>query len=532
MPNDTGTSPSPLLITVQNKQPMAGVPTGQLSVWTYEIQMYQAVGFDPDPWDILTYTWSVVPNGTPAVYNIPGDPIPGDLTIDFNTAPYITGPGMYDVSCEIDDGSGWPNAKGSSASPLTIGVYNPPYSIAKQFDFLLLPNPHQGTFIGCPAVFSHFLTGFPEHDICIFPTGGLNFMILADDAGVGPGGAPPVGGVHYYGWNMPLGPPPPLWCVELPVGPPYQFPPLQSTRFDGNGFGEMFIAHGSPVIGALGPFPEYAYSQGFAWAPVGPPPTPLIWLGDHTTYNGVTWEVVADVTSGFSGGGPGNIYTLFACDYTTHIACGVVIANGACPGTCSIYQSITPHAAAGVALTMPTSAGVAGPGPGIIDDSLHSAMSVAIDEFPTNPGLTLPQPMLVYILDAEGDIEIWEVDFVNTLSSYYATLSLPFVTGGNPTMTPIDCEMVNSTAFGTSKPLPPHNMIAVQCFDVANSIMTLNVFSVIGPGTDVALPMITNIAIPTSIGMRMDVDEGTGDIYLLHDSAAMPGVTAVSVYGY
>jgi len=530
LPNDTGVSLSPLVVTVQNTQPTVGVPTGQISVWTNDIKLYQVVAVDPDPWDTLTYSWSVVPNGSPPSYTIPGDPTPGDLTIDFTTASYITGPGLYDISCEADDGSGWANAKGYSTSPLTIGVYDLPYSNASISDFLIFPSPHQGTFVVCPR-FWHFLNKISDHDIAILDGApiGLKMMVVADDAGVGPGGPPPLGGVHYYGFPLPLVGPPVAFDIELPIGPPFQTPPLQPTRFDGNAFGEMFLAHGSALGAAIGPFPEYAYAQAMLWVPGMA--VPFAWLGNHTTFNGVRWEVVADVTDGFCPGAPGNMYTLFACDYNTFVVCGAPIVNGPCPGTCSIYQTISPHAAPGVLFPLPTSGGVPNPGPGIIDDSLHQWMSLAVDEIPTNPGLTQPIPTLVYILDTEGDIEINEVDFTTGMAAPYGAISKLFITQGNPNSIPIDCEIVYTSNIITGKPLPPHNMIVVLSYDQLAMTATFDAFIAM-PGVDTAIPIRSGIAINCSMVHRMDVDQGNGDVYILHDSVLAPGTSAVSVFPY
>jgi hypothetical protein len=158
-------------------------------------------------------------------------------------------------------------------------------------------------------------------------------------------------------------------------------------------------------------------------------------------------------------------------------------------------------------------------------------MSVALDEMPTNPGLTLPNPMLVYILDAEGDIEIFEVDFIGGGMNYYATLSKAFVTQGNPNSVVIDCEIVYISNLPPGKPMPPHNLVVVMSYDTVAMVLTFDAFAV-QPGLDVALPIYSNQAIASQIPHRMDVDEGTGEIYLLHDSIAAPGTTAVSVYPY
>ena len=291
--------------------------------------------------------------------------------------------------------------------------------------------------------------------------------------------------------------------------PPYQILPLQPTRFDGTSVGEMMLAHGSPTISLIGPFPEYAYVQTFGWLPGGPVPPPLAWFGNHPSFNGATWDTVADVTNGTTLGGPGNLYCLFACDYTTFVACGVALQNGPCPGTCAIYQTTPPHAVQGVAIPLPTSAGNPFPGPGIIDDSLHSAMSVGIDEFPTNPGMIIPGASLLYILDAEGDIEVQEVDFVTQAAAYYGTLSKNYITQGIATMMPVDCEVVDINFIPPGKPLPAHNLIAVQSFDPVNSVMTFDFFDV-GPGLDNATPIYTGHVIPTNRAMRMDIDLGMG----------------------
>jgi hypothetical protein len=81
------------------------------------------------------------------------------------------------------------------------------------------------------------------------------------------------------------------------------------------------------------------------------------------------------------------------------------------------------------------------------------------------------------------------------------------------------------------KPLPTHNMIGVMSYDTVSSSIIFDAYTV-GPGLDNATKVTPSIGVITAAPMRMDVDEGTGHVYLMHDSTSSPGVSAVTVLIY
>ena len=83
-----------------NTVPVVGNVTGPDPVTVADTNAsYSATIVDPDWWQSLTVTWSVVPNGNAANYNIPAE---SDDTLLQDWSTYDVG--MYDVNVQVDDG--------------------------------------------------------------------------------------------------------------------------------------------------------------------------------------------------------------------------------------------------------------------------------------------------------------------------------------------------------------------------------------------------------------------------------------------
>jgi len=83
-----------------NTPPTVGAVSGPTPVTVANTSAsYTAPIVDPDAWQTLTVTWSVVDTGQPANYNIPAET---DDSLDQDWSTYDVG--FYDVNVEVDDG--------------------------------------------------------------------------------------------------------------------------------------------------------------------------------------------------------------------------------------------------------------------------------------------------------------------------------------------------------------------------------------------------------------------------------------------
>jgi hypothetical protein len=114
--------------------------------------------------------------------------------------------------------------------------------------------------------------------------------------------------------------------------------------------------------------------------------------------------------------------------------------------------------------------------------------------------------------------------------------------GGNALAYPLDCEFIsNFSNFGgtTSKPVYAQDLLAVLLTDQATGTFRVEIFEAT-PGTPTSISLSAPIAIPpmqfnvAGAAFRLDVDEVTGDIYVIHNSpsSAPPGGMGVTIFSY
>ncbi len=540
-----------LPITRNNTAPTVALPTGQVKVWQNDILTYSTVATDLDPGQTLTYTWSFVQIGNAPSYTIPGDPIPGDVTIDFSVlAPVI--PGIYDLSCQVDDGSGAPNAVVTSGI-FQILVYTLPYTDpvpVSQLDQVLAPGmPSTQGWVGCPQYWDGFYnilipanpTQFPQHpDIAVIggPSIGATDMVIADElllwTPVNPLGID-MGFAHFptpfVTGNIPAW----VWTTSLmfPVGTGMA---PSCLHFDGSTLAEFFITNTQMTNNLLAfGVPDPAAIEHYdAFLAPG-----LNKLNDLYTSNGMAVvsgvpDVAVDVTAGFDMGSMANpatpnLYGLYTQDASNILFnCGGPASGPIAPNPVHILmfpskgvQMLgTPVDGAGPGVVAPMMAGMAGPGvpsgPGIFGYgpggvSIGGALtypepyySLAIDDDPQDnpPVLVWPNPIFYVLaasIDSDRDLEIFQIDFGVPSPGPapimpYASITMPNFMGGNPNAYPIDCEFIsNFSSFGgTSKPIWPSDLLAVLLVDPIMGAFMVEIFDI-------------QALVPTSIALSMPV---------------------------
>jgi hypothetical protein len=435
----------------------------------------------------------------------------------------------------------------AQVSVATAGGY---YNKQTVTDFVLWPYPHQSAGICWDFVDYYNFTApatYGRHDLCVIPYPGM--LKVIDTVGFGVGGPPPPGGGIIYDIPLPLGSAPeiPAPYFAGPASPPNLFPPWEPTRFDSNSAEfEMGICSGNlnPYIFSPFPAPEYSITQIYHVPPGAGGPPFIVDMDPFTWFPGaVPWDVGVDVTNGFYNSGTGQfgpLYGLFFFDYNTWMNCGYWMPPPGAPmGFAWVWELPLP-AAPGVVnpIMLPTSVGAPAPGPGFIDDSSTWGVcgSMAADSQPQNqPGLITPNPTMVYILDSEGDIEIFEVDFAGGIWQAYSCISDAYSGTG---LMAADIEMIDSAkvaTLGLPGYVPNTNMLAVAMVDgnigSSQGDWWIDVYTIV-PGTDTATLHGSTAPNTGQPFLAMDVDEITGDIYVLHGSNSKPGSTAISVYSY
>ncbi|MCX6647323.1 MAG: hypothetical protein NTY09_13335 [bacterium] len=515
-------------ITRTNTQPMIGTPTGQTPVWLTDTKVYHVAAGDTDPGQILTYMWSFVPQATPPSYTIPGDPIPGNVTLNFKLLAGTAG--VYDLSCQVDDGSGAPNAQAQSGV-LSIYVANAPYTDPiPQFKFNQVITPGwpslQGIF-GCPNYWDTFYTGvigmvpFTHPDISVLSGPSLGtpgVMVIADEIGMFTAAAPPntMGFAHftcpYASGNAPSW----SWTTTgiWSGGGPDLIPSI--NHFDGNAQGELFTSS-SMMTGK--------------------------------------WWPMANDGSVFShyvvGGGP-QLNDL----YTSKVHFLQFPSMGMQP----LWTPVDMPGSVGVVAQLPI--GLVGPGPGLFNvfpggPSPAGPMmwpdpyyALAIDDDPSDNPFTsgLPQPVgkwtIAAAIDSDRDVEFYEIDFGAPApgpAPIVPLTTIPFGSflGGMPGTYALDCEFISNFSgfMGTLKPVYQEDLLAVLLTNPGAGSICVEIYSLAGRvPTSIAVSMMIPIP-PTVYGVpgiayRLDVDEVTGDIYVLHMDAAGTASIAVTMITY
>ncbi len=575
-------------ITRLNTQPTIGTPNGAPTAWyNFSTELYNVVANDIDPGQTLTYMWSLVPTGIPASYTIPGDPTPGNLTVNFKAI--LPGPGLYDLSCEVDDGSGAGNAL--NQSPITtILVADDPYTTVvppAQFSQVVSAGiPSLQGVAWCPSFNDSFYAALgtvslhhPDISILSGPSLGTpGVMVIADEMGALTGTpAPPMGFAHFTCPFTTGTPPSWFWFgggLFNTVPPPPSGPDMMPSvvHFDGNSAGEMFITNSqltNKLIAAGVPDPSAIqhYTVGGTWN------------NDlYTTLPAATlYDVGADVTSGFDEGTPiapeiPELYGLYTQDASgILISCfgpapGLIAPNPVhilqFPGT-GVQPAATPVDSPGsVGVVAPIPVAMVGPGVGMFNNGPGGpcptgAMiypepyyALAIDDEPSDNlfASALPQPIGWWVvaatIDGDRDVEIYEIDFgvappgpapIMLLS----TIPMGSFLGGNPTAYPMDCEFIpNYSGYGgTPKPIWNEDLLAVLVAETTGGTFQVEIYTLAG-GVATFLSISQPIPVPPTIygvpgvAYRLDVDEVTGDIYVVHDDAFGSASMAVTIFNY
>ena len=574
-------------------------PTGPQDIWEGQTVVFTCAATDPDPGDTMTFTWSIVPTGQAANYIIPGDspqPDTNTLTITMDTANGYP-PGTYDISCQVQDSSGASNDTQTSPSPLTSTVYIPPYTgnvPTNQFDQVIvggIPSLHGG--LSCPWYWDGFyqaagsgMVPFCHAEISILSgpsLGAAGVMVIADEVGAIVALPPPlpwVTGFAHFTCPFVTGNAPSWtwWTTGLTPFGPDMLPSV--IHFDGN-INTEFLFTNSQMTGAIWPVPDPSTFEHYqAWPAIGK-------LNDLYTSlaAGVTPDVAVDSTAGFDMGTPDlpdnpDLYGLYTQDWAGILgwcfgppAGGVLNAN---PVNFLQFPSLgnqpmgTPvdFGGPGVVAPLPQALvsqnqgagggifciGPGGPCPFGALKFPEPFYALAIDDDPEdNPWEEsgLPQPIIQWVLaatiDAERDLEIYEIDFGVAPPGPapiqpWSSLTMGNFMGGNASAFPLDCEFISNFSdpgAASGKPTHAQDLLAVLLTDQAGGGFVVEIFEVT-PGTPTSLAVSMLVSLPSmsygvpGVAYRLDVDEVTGDIYVIHESAASvpPGGLGVTIFSY
>jgi hypothetical protein len=419
------------------------------------------------------------------------------------------------------------------------------YNTKSVNDFVLWPYPHQSPncCIGFVDYYNFVGPPYGRHDICVNGVGhgAQPTCKVIDTVGFGVAGPPPPGGGIIYDIPLPLGSAPEIAAPYFP-GWPNRFPPWEPTRMDCVSSWETQICTANLTIYPPYPWgqPEYSVIQLCHIPPGAGGPPPIVDVDPLAMFPGaVPWDIGVDVTNAFDTGSMQDpVYGLFFYDYNIWAACGLPWGPIAPPtGNCWVYEIVAPLAQVRP-ISLPTSVGVFGPGPGIIDDSSQWGVcgSIAVDSQPVNQaGLVTPNPTLVYILDTELDIEIREIDFITGQNAKYGHISAGYMGAGYMAA---DIEMINTQVIAAANPpgyVPSWNLLAVAMVDgnmgPTQGDWWVDVY-IVNPFNDNSVLFTSTPSNKGQPFMAMDVDETTGEIYVLHGSNSQPGNTAITVFKY
>jgi len=583
-----GFVPADLILNYQfqrtNTQPTVAPPTGQTAVWyNWDVLTYNVVANDIDPGQTITYMWSLVQQSTIPNFTIPGDPTPGDVTLNF--ASLLPGPGWHDLQCEVDDGSGAPNAKTQSAI-LQIYVADDPYTGAippglfNQTITAVVPSA-QGV-AGCPSWHDSFygpLGGFPfaHPDLSIISGPSLvvpGEMVIADELGVIVGPVPAgVMGFAHFPTPFSTGAPP-VWqwlTTGLFPGASEMIP--SAIHFDGTSNGEMLISNSqltNKLIGFGVPDPS-----AFSHYQAGAPPA----FNDlFTSLPGLlSFDVAVDTSNGFDMGSPLTpmtppMYGLYTQDVSGILmSCGGPMPGPIAANPVNIMQfpsmGVQPvgmpvDAPASVAVVAPIPAALTGPGVGVFNNIPGAPCPVgaiifpepyyalAIDDDPLDNSFpsNLPQPVGQWVIaatiDSERDVEIYEIDFgvpppgpAPILPLF--TIPMGSFMGGTPTAYPVDIEFISNFAgfSGSPSPIWPDELLAVLVTESVGGVWHVEIYE-FSSGTPVFLSATMPVPVPPGIfpvpgaAYRLDVDEVTGNIVVLHEDTVGVGALTVTTIPY
>jgi len=568
-----------------NTQPVIGMPTGSPNAWyNSDVLTYKVTASDMDVGQTLTYMWSMVPQSSAPSFVIPGDPIPGNVTIDFDVV--LPGPGWYDLQCEVDDGSSAPNAKAQS------GIYqvyaaDSPYRdmipLGRYNQMILQGTPASQGVVGCPSFWDTFygpLAGFPfvHPDVSILSGPSLGtpgVMVIADELGALVG-AMPIGVMGFAHFTSPYstGSPMSWWWFTtglFGMGGPDMIP--SPVHFDGTSSGEMFISN-SQLTNKLAGFGVPDMSA-FSHYMVGAGPA----MNDlFTSLPGANrFDVAVDTSNGFDMGSPSSPMTppLYGL-YTQDLGGIILSCGGPAPGALAANPiniirfpsfgvqpvGLPVDAPGSAAVVAPIPVALMGVGPGffnilpgwpcpagvIIYPEPYYALGVD-DDPADNPFMSnLPLPVTNWVIaaaiDSERDVELYEMDFGVAPPGPapilpLATIPMGSFLGGSATAFPVDLEFISNFSGFSGSPKPTWNddLLAVLITDPNLGAWVVEIYDLIG-GNPILISQSMPVPVPAGFlpvpgtCYRLDVDEVTGDICVLHTDAAGTASLAVTIIPY
>ncbi len=574
---------------IANSTPTVPIPTGPPYIWDDQTVTFTCAATDPDIGDTLTFMWSIEPTGNPPSYIIPGDSPPGTdtLTIQLGSSTgYPLGP--YDVRCMVQDSSGMPNDTGYSPILNEI-IYQPPYTngpAPSQVDQILTQAvPSLQGMWGCPTYYDLFYNagfGFPPFnhpDISILsgPSLGMaGVMAICDEFGIIGGlPSPPTSFVTFTCPFATGNAPSWTWMtLGVPPGGPDVFPSV--VHFDANINAEYFITNSMNLLAPnkLANIPDLSLVQHYTAA------APAIFNNDLYTslFNALSWDYPADVTNGFDHGSvavPDNppMYAVYTQDQSGILGWCMGAVNGPMnplPVNFLMFPSggtqpvntpvdgggpgvVAPLAASLVSAVPGSGGGIFGIGPngpcpsgGMMYPEPYYALAIDDDpdDNPWTSGLTAPVNhwTLAAVIDADRDLEMYEMDMGGASPaqilpwSYYKHGSFM---GGQPGVYALDCEFIsNFSGFpGSTTHVAEDDLLAVLLTEQIGGFFCVEIFSVT-PGLLTSIAIGPPIPLPAmgyavhGVAYRLDVDEVTGDIYVIHESAAAPGGLAITYFKY
>jgi hypothetical protein len=192
--------------------------------------------------------------------------------------------------------------------------------------------------------------------------------------------------------------------------------------------------------------------------------------------------------------------------------------------------------------------GGGGPAPGgpLVFPEPYYALGIDDDDadnpWPTGLPMPVGRRVMIATIDGDRDLEIYEADFGVMPPGPapivpFANMPMGSFLGGTPTAYPLDCEFIsNFSKFGgTPKQVWPDDLLAVLLTEPIGGFWIVEIFQ-LAPGTPVSISLSMPVPVPVGVinvpgvAYRLDVDEVTGEIYVLHlDTAGSPSQTVTII---
>ncbi len=224
------------------------------------------------------------------------------------------------------------------------------------------------------------------------------------------------------------------------------------------------------------------------------------------------WYVCCDATNSFTTGN--HMYILFVYDNT-----GWAGANPGSPDGDYVVRRIAPPydstAGPNTFRNRPTNIGT---GTGLVDDSDHEHIRLAVDCDPQETDLTYSE--LMFILDSEDDVEITDVNFWHPSPSIGdQAVSYGTIPSGSFAGTPLDIEMISMSASGEIQ----NRLVVLEDDGIGGWFLEVWDINISTGST-----LLYTSAPGTDTAYRMDIDGATGDAHVFHDDGT--GNIAVTVF--